>query len=622
MKKYKIAGLYLCILGLMFFISCEKHSDPVGPSTTASTQSEWQITNGPCNAYIASMGIHPNGTLFAGTIETGVYRFYYDKNIWTKLNLGGNWSDARSIAFDQQGRIYVGTGGGNIYRSSDLGDHWTHVASGLTSDFIGSIMVAPDNHIFAGSNSGVYRSTDQGSTWAKTNKGLPTNVVIYSLMCGNNNVVYAGGDGGSGIFCSLDDGNTWTSMNTVSNGLFTMSLMIDRNNRIFAGTLNQGVYISTDNGTSWSYSGLNSVHNVTSFGLDSTGNVIVATLSGIYRLTNNSSSWSLIQTETSISPPLSIASTQSNQLYVGTSSSGVIHSTDNGTSWSQCNFGLEPVGIASLTSDNNGNMVAGSGGIGNIYFSSDEGLSWKRVYTGISYASISSLNLDQHGAILAGTYYGSVLRSTDNGANWTPFCLGNISSNITSLSLLQNGHIIAGTDGAQVYKSIDNGQSWNLVDTAASHGSVYSIFAYSNQIYSCTRFGGVYSSSDEGLSWKQINTGLTCLEARGLISNSSGDLFLGTWGGGIYRSSNSGNTWIQTNANHVSGYIRSLAIRQDGTIYACLGNAGIMRTNDNGNTWAQLNAGLNAAEVDAITIIPNGRIVIGGSGIFKSKSLN
>ncbi len=74
----------------------------------------------------------------------------------------------------------------------------------MTSISIGTIAVNSNGHIFAGSSSysgyGVFRSTDNGDSWAQINTGL-TNTYVSSLAFNLDGYVFAGTD--AGVFRSV-----------------------------------------------------------------------------------------------------------------------------------------------------------------------------------------------------------------------------------------------------------------------------------------------------------------------------------------------------------------------------------------------------------------------------------
>ena len=118
--------------------------------------------------------------------------------------------------------IISGAGGpdaGGIYKSTDAGDHWTKLASGLPHDLFGRSNVAISNAnpnriyalIEAKPGAGLYRSEDAGATWALVNGSgnLITRPFYYTTLGvdpNNPDVVWIGNES---WFKSTDAGKTF-----------------------------------------------------------------------------------------------------------------------------------------------------------------------------------------------------------------------------------------------------------------------------------------------------------------------------------------------------------------------------------------------------------------------------
>ena len=77
--------------------------------------------------------------------------------------------------------------------------------------------------------------------------GLMNNLVVHSLALSGTNL-YAG-TGGSGIFLSTNNGTSWMAINYGLSGYGVLSLLVSGTN-LFAGT-DYGVFLSTNNGSRW-----------------------------------------------------------------------------------------------------------------------------------------------------------------------------------------------------------------------------------------------------------------------------------------------------------------------------------------------------------------------------------
>src|ERR1035437_6864780 len=121
---------------------------------------------------------------------------------------------------------------------------------------------------------------------------------------------------------------------------------------LFAGSFGGGVFLSTNNGTSWT-----AVNNGFPFPFSSV-------------------------------KALAVSGTN---LFAGFDGSGVYLSTNNGTSWTPVNNGLTGYGLYIQALDVSGtNLFAGTHG-GGIFLSTNNGTSWTAINNGLTYSNISAL---------------------------------------------------------------------------------------------------------------------------------------------------------------------------------------------------------------------------------------
>ena len=256
--------------------------------------------------------------------------------------------------------------------------------------------------------------------WVHTTGITNVNGVSTSFISDGTNI-YAGtarktsGNGGGGVFVSTDNGSSWTQSNTGLTNLNVLSLAISGVN-IFAGTDQGGVFLSTNSGGSWT--------KVNTGLTDSVVNALAI---------------------------------NGNNIYAGTKNNGVFVSSNNGTSW----------------------VALGQTGMTNHY-----------VY---SLAITGS-------AIIAGTGNG-VCVSTDNGTNWTLTSLIGTAHQVTTLAL--SGTTIfagcTGSPGPGVFYSNDNGVTWAA--TGLTAGNIPSLAANSTSVFAATSGQYVKLSTDNGVTW-------------------------------------------------------------------------------------------------------------------------
>jgi hypothetical protein len=248
--------------------------------------------------------------VFAGTYY-GIYVSTDNGDNWTVTqinNISGN------VLYVSGSNLYAGTNQG-IYLSTNEGVNWTQ--TGLTTGYVWAI-TKKDTYIFAGtSGNGLYVSSNNGANWFK-----PSNTPVFvSSLTVNGNYVFAGDWANPYVYVSSDNGSNWTLVPTGGTEVSVILALTVKDNIIFAGADNTGIYQSSNNGLSWSKNSLE-VGGITCFTVKD--NYIFAgdfLFCKLYMTTNNGSSW-LLKSQ-GLGSQLSVWSIGINNSYVfaGTDSS-------------------------------------------------------------------------------------------------------------------------------------------------------------------------------------------------------------------------------------------------------------------------------------------------------------
>lgn len=133
--------------------------------------------------------------------------------------------------------IFAGTSGNGVFLSSNNGSSWTAVNNGLTSSLVSSFALS-GNNLFAGTGEGLFRSPNNGESWTAT--GLMVNSV-WSLAVSGTNIfagVYAW-DGG--VFLTTNNGTSWSAASTGLKNTIVWSFAVS-DTYLFAGTEGGGVW--------------------------------------------------------------------------------------------------------------------------------------------------------------------------------------------------------------------------------------------------------------------------------------------------------------------------------------------------------------------------------------------
>jgi hypothetical protein len=159
-------------------------------------------------------------------------------------------SNGLAVAFDpfDTNRVYVAGDSAYNYSysqflvSTDLGETWTPSHSGLRGR-VWTIAADPvqSGVVYCGTYLGVYKSTDAGATWNGTALTRDTRTLVLDPT--NPAVLYAG-TGSDGVFTTTDGGTTWAAMNTGlgCTKILSLALRPGTGNVLFAGTDGGAVY--------------------------------------------------------------------------------------------------------------------------------------------------------------------------------------------------------------------------------------------------------------------------------------------------------------------------------------------------------------------------------------------
>ncbi len=478
---------------------------------------------------------------------------------WSKMDFiigDSEWYNFWCISFNpsQAGEVWVAnrasflTPNGRIYMSPDSGYTWYYWTGALWYDeyeafgYLDEIAVNPSDPllVYASGGNGIAKNSLGGQAdywyWTSINESCRALCVPPSQP----DTLYAGLISTVGI--STDRGETWDLTNEAPSEFLTLSPHPTRAERLYAGTLNRGVFISDDAAVSWSElnNGIraNTIYDTDIFPLDST-TILCGTLSGVY-LTQSGSSWNLVNSASSEAVIFHPA--DSSVLYAGFDWK-IGKSTDSGASWSYLDIFDDDVShnvssLAAAQSDGKTVLYAGisygSGKKGAVVKSTDTGY----LFSELNLSSVLDTTLPVNAVaadptdpdvVYAGTgsFYapvapGGLHKSTDGGLTWNDCPIPDLVVNSIHISPSDPNLIVIGCGGsdatyAGIYKSTDAGASWTESDTGlpksfsvsdatvdSDDASIMYAALYKGFNDYTSRLGGTYISLDGGGYWTQI----------------------------------------------------------------------------------------------------------------------
>ena len=400
-------------------------------------------------------------------------------------------------------------GGEGVLKSTDGGQTWQSVNTGLRNLYVGTLFMHPDNPdvLLAGTGNnaypdggGIYLTTNGGTSWQEVLANENINAVEFSPA--NPNIAYAGS--AVAIYRSEDRGNTWRKVSIGTEGWgapgvragFPIDFQVDPcdSDRIFANNYGGGNFLSVDGGRTWSiasdgYTGA----QVRDIAVDPSAPAVVyaSARSGFFASNDGGVSWSGLNT-----PPA--FHLEWNAVAVDPSNTQHIMAANN---W-------DPILLASHNGGRTWNWVGDR---------LPEGMAWrviafapsdsKTLYAGSS-AFFSAGVFDDRMAA-AGVYV-----SHDGGGTWTA-ANDALSSQANVIDLVvdpgdpQTVYIATGNSG--LLKSSDGGRSWRKMNRAESSAEISSVAVNpfdSNVVYAGIGRMGLYRSDDGGTTWQLSMEGM------------------------------------------------------------------------------------------------------------------
>ncbi|RPH81599.1 MAG: T9SS C-terminal target domain-containing protein [Nitrospiraceae bacterium] len=401
--------------------------------------------------------------------------------------------------------------------------------------------------------------------------------------------------------------------------------LAEYDNNVFAGTA-WGIYLSTDNGTSWTsiYAGSTIFLGCMAVIPNETGGIHLfggysSFRSGLFRLTSGDNIWafdSLILDEAIFDLAVSGAN-----VYAGTRR-GVLLSTDYGESWTQMNNGLPPnTCIRTISAIPNGsdgtNLFAVPEGNG-VFLSTDNGTTWTLANSGLSSSVRCFAIIDTN--LFAGTSGSGVFRSTNNGTTWSAVNTGIANMTIHNLAVIGENLFALGRSPYSVdsiFLSTDNGESWTEVNPGLPliNPRVICLIASGTNLWAGS-YGGVFLSTNSGTSWTLANHGLSSSSIN-CFAVSGTNIFAGTEENGVFLSTDNGSSWSSINSGLKDNFIRALAI--GGTNLLAGTASGVFLSTNDGESWTEVNSGLTNIWIRSI-VVAGTNLFVGteGGGVFRS----
>ncbi|CAN5445146.1 hypothetical protein BH10BAC6_BH10BAC6_17130 [soil metagenome] len=391
------------------------------------------------NVYVS---VGPNGQCYVRVLSyPTVIRIYTsaDKGAsWTTMPLPTSYSYGGGLCFGgSANEIYV-SGPSSFHASTDAGTTWSNAPAPIPN-YGGELLYRANGDIicYVPGGGGLSVSRNKGASFTAV---LPFNRApfIWKLIEGADGMLYGalaatvvtGAEKPLEIMRSDDGGATWKHL------YFSLGHDIAMRGRMVAVGQSSmaagGVAISTDNGSTFTTTGLSTIKSITSFGFDGNGALIIAADLSLYQQTT--SGW------ISLGPPsIATSFTSSPQGTLFVVSTGVSYtSTDNGRTWNAATMppytysGIGAIGLPVVLGMRNGNALVSITTYRSDLYPPVHTNGSMVIITPDGVASRASVNenfvkviQDANGVLYGGTNnFSTAQQSNDGGQSWTEVSKG------------------------------------------------------------------------------------------------------------------------------------------------------------------------------------------------------
>lgn len=322
-------------------------------------KSSWSTTNSQNMTHADVHRLVYNGTNLFCMSDGGVYKSTNDGNNWVDLNHDISTLQYQSADYSISNiqMLQGGTQDNNKMTSTNGGVDWDQRTTGDG----GYTIVDPVNTNF------VYGQYVNGSIQRSNNSGVSFTNITPSGSTGGlfyNPYEMAPGDHNTIVFGRADiwkttnaqtatTGSGWTQIATtgvVGGSVSAIGISWTNINKIYIGTSNGRILVTTNNGTSWST--LTGFAYVSDFAVDNANdNICYATIGGtggqhVLKTTDGGASWvNITSNMPNIAANSVVLRTATPRMIIVGTDIGVFQSNDEGASWVSFNSGLPAVEV-------------------------------------------------------------------------------------------------------------------------------------------------------------------------------------------------------------------------------------------------------------------------------------
>ena len=552
----------------------------------------------------------------------------FNKSFQSKYPAGPHRTSFSSIVFSPSDPSIVlasirgknSESGGELYSSKDGGKSFKELKIKLPNIYVLLFDPNNSNKIFFGADDGVYVTDDFFKSFTKL---LNLNGVTSIESSDGDKVLITSVDG---IHISYDSGENWIKGEGLENAIFLRVKETYDNQNILWATTSVGIAISLDGGENWELKHPDNIPtNVKALAVfpDDPNKIIVSTDTfqfdvrmdelyrsglmknqGIYVTYDNGNSWSLSTDGIYANEIETIETSPVNQdeLWTGQQAGrGFYKSTDGGENWELFSSWLShyPMQLKYFPGHSNG-LVASS----NMYYSAmgfsyDSGKTWNLLSAatfldlaskGINSTKDSFLKLIVSKSRKEGAPKGSIHLHglAINPQNTDEIYVGSVSDpSVWTDAALRGVHLFKTINGGTTWMNIGKGLPFNsessIRDIQISQSDPKVLYLGLSHL-EALEGNGIWKSVDSGENWVRANNGMpddTSVHSL-YIHPQNKDMVIAGTSSGLYVTNSGGELWVKK----LSKDIKDVAsIITDPDVVYIIGNRGAWVSTDFGENW-------------------------------------
>jgi photosystem II stability/assembly factor-like uncharacterized protein len=253
----------------------------------------------------------------------------------------------------------------------------------------------------------IYFSTDQGATWRNTSKGMHDDLGITDIATGDNALGVSTKQ--KGIFTYDFQAGQWIALPSKPSATASVDALYFFHGKIFAGSQNEGVFVSSNKGNSWTAvnNGLISLTIRRFLAVDN--RLYAGTNEGLFLLDETSNTWMVVYREKMLQ--VNAMKELDSDFYIGTNR-GIYKADKKGGLWRKV---MSDRSLHNLS-------VAGSNvyalAYNELFVSTDKGASWLSAQAGLPKGLYSFSLIEIGNTVIVGQWDGTYVK--DSFLGWKP----------------------------------------------------------------------------------------------------------------------------------------------------------------------------------------------------------